>query len=293
MVTKKILLTIFICICGLALFGQTFSEQDLIQPDVATEINYEEGLIVFNFQLQEKHHITDLKYNFFKIEIKENEYFEIGNVFFPEGSDYKGEKVFVGDFMVKVYIKTLKAIKSPIEIGFSVSYQICQEEPYEVCFQPDSMAVSTKIEKQFKTFEIEDEVAGLGFLEKLKNMVMREFEKKSVMLFLLIFLAGFLTSFTPCVYPVIPIIMGYIGTRSKGSRAKGFYLSLFFVLGLATVYSILGVIAAMTGSLMGLSFQLKYRYLHRFLQKSNLIIRVKFWDPLLLGASPVSLQRHV
>ena len=57
--------------------------------------------------------------------------------------------------------------------------------------------------------------------------------------FLLVFVAGFLTSFTPCVYPMIPITIGYIAGASRG-RLSGFILSLFFVLGIAIVYSTLG-----------------------------------------------------
>lgn len=64
-------------------------------------------------------------------------------------------------------------------------------------------------------------------------------------------LFGFLSSLTPCVYPVIPITIAYIGSRASGKgRLSGFVLSLFFVLGLALVYSTLGVIS----SLLGVSF---------------------------------------
>lgn len=64
-------------------------------------------------------------------------------------------------------------------------------------------------------------------------------------------LFGFLSSLTPCVYPIIPITIAYIGSRASGkSRLSGFVLSLFFVLGLALVYSTLGVIS----SLLGVSF---------------------------------------
>jgi thiol:disulfide interchange protein len=97
--------------------------------------------------------------------------------------------------------------------------------------------------------------SGSGFFDKLLALLDRELEKRSVLLFLLVFGLGFLTSLTPCVYPVIPIVMGYIGTRSGAKKLKGLYLSAFFVLGLALVYSILGVIAATTGTMMGASFQ--------------------------------------
>jgi thiol:disulfide interchange protein DsbD len=65
------------------------------------------------------------------------------------------------------------------------------------------------------------------------------------------FLAGIVTSFTPCVYPLIPITVGFIGARGSTTKLRGFYLSLFYVLGLAIVYSLLGVVASLSGQLFG------------------------------------------
>ncbi len=70
-------------------------------------------------------------------------------------------------------------------------------------------------------------------------------------LLLLAFGAGFATSLTPCVYPMIPITIGIIGARSAGRRSKGFTLSLLYVLGIAFTYSSLGTTAAFTGALFG------------------------------------------
>ena len=69
--------------------------------------------------------------------------------------------------------------------------------------------------------------------------------------YIIVFLGGVLTSFTPCVYPMIPITIAYIGGRSGDSRMKGFSLSLFYVIGMALTYSALGAFAAMTGKLFG------------------------------------------
>ena len=77
---------------------------------------------------------------------------------------------------------------------------------------------------------------------------------KSLLAFLLVFIGGILTSFTPCVYPMIPITISYIGGQAKG-RLGGFVMSLFFVLGIAIMYSVLGVIAASTGALFGNAMQ--------------------------------------
>ena len=73
-----------------------------------------------------------------------------------------------------------------------------------------------------------------------------------LMAFVAAFLGGVLTSFTPCVYPMIPITAGYVGSRNLGgSKFKGFVLSLSYVLGMAITYSLLGLFAAATGKFFG------------------------------------------
>lgn len=67
----------------------------------------------------------------------------------------------------------------------------------------------------------------------------------------LVFGGGLLLNLTPCVYPMIPITVGYFGAQSEGRASKTFGLALLYVLGLALVYSTLGVFAAFTGTLFG------------------------------------------
>ncbi len=72
--------------------------------------------------------------------------------------------------------------------------------------------------------------------------------------FLFVFLAGILTSFTPCIFPMIPITLAILAKDSeKRTRAQNFLLSVFYVHGIALTYSILGVAAAKSGSLFGSS----------------------------------------
>jgi thioredoxin:protein disulfide reductase len=72
-----------------------------------------------------------------------------------------------------------------------------------------------------------------------------------------VFLAGVGVSLTPCVYPMIPITLSIIGARTAGQKAiLGFLHSFVFVLGIALVYSILGIIVARSDSrTMGFLFQ--------------------------------------
>ena len=68
---------------------------------------------------------------------------------------------------------------------------------------------------------------------------------------LAVYLGGVLISFTPCVYPVIPITIAYIGARGEGSKWRGFVLSLIYVAGMAVTYTLLGAVAALSGKLFG------------------------------------------
>lgn len=69
--------------------------------------------------------------------------------------------------------------------------------------------------------------------------------------FISAFLGGVLVSFSPCVYPLVPVTLGFIGVKSGSSWKRGLSLSLVYVLGLALTYSILGLVASFTGKLFG------------------------------------------
>jgi len=73
----------------------------------------------------------------------------------------------------------------------------------------------------------------------------------SVVALFAVFVAGVVTSFTPCVYPMIPVTVTYIGGAAGGSRRRAVLLSLFYAAGLAVVYAALGVVAAMLGRTFG------------------------------------------
>jgi cytochrome c-type biogenesis protein len=72
----------------------------------------------------------------------------------------------------------------------------------------------------------------------------------------LLFAAGVLTSLTPCIYPMIPITAAIVGGQSAGesravARWRPLLLSLTYSVGLALVYSALGLFAGLTGTLFG------------------------------------------
>ena len=80
----------------------------------------------------------------------------------------------------------------------------------------------------------------------------------SILGYLLVFLGGIVTSIGPCNVAMIPLIVGYVGGSHELPRRKAFSISLFFTLGLAITFMLLGVIAALIGGLMGGSTRLWY-----------------------------------
>ncbi len=69
--------------------------------------------------------------------------------------------------------------------------------------------------------------------------------------FAILFVAGILTSLTPCVYPLIPITVSVFGARQAERRARSMALSATYVMGIAAMYSALGLFAALSGKAFG------------------------------------------
>ncbi len=70
------------------------------------------------------------------------------------------------------------------------------------------------------------------------------------------FLAGILLAFTPCVFPMVPILSGIIaGQGERMTTARAFWLSLVYVLAMAATYTVAGVLAGLFGQNLQALFQ--------------------------------------
>jgi len=87
--------------------------------------------------------------------------------------------------------------------------------------------------------------------QALQQVLEAQLQARSVWAVAVVFAAGVLTSFTPCVYPMIPVTVTFIGGAAAGNRWRAFSLSGVYVLGLAVVYSSLGIAAALLGKKFG------------------------------------------
>ncbi len=159
-------------------------------------------------------------------------------------------------------------IEAPIDfdpqikkLSFNLQSQICSEK---VCYLPTKHKVEIPIR-----FVAADEVnqiiestvitegsqRDLTLLNRLENALAENIWYA----FIIAFIAGILTSFTPCIFPMIPITISVLGhDAEKNSRIQNFARSLLYVLGIACTYSFLGVLAALTGNLFGNALSNKY-----------------------------------
>jgi thiol:disulfide interchange protein DsbD len=80
-------------------------------------------------------------------------------------------------------------------------------------------------------------------------------ERGLLLVFVFIFIGGLALNLTPCIYPLIPITISYFGGQAGGKTSRTLLLAFLYVLGMSITYSILGTVAAMTGSLFGAALQ--------------------------------------
>ncbi|MCB0420409.1 MAG: protein-disulfide reductase DsbD [Bdellovibrionales bacterium] len=135
-------------------------------------------------------------------------------------------------------------------LQLQLRYQACTDE---YCLFPKKLPIEIPIKVVANEGDSHLAVAAADSGPALGLPIEVDFQSGNwVWIFLVVFFAGFLTSFTPCIFPMIPITLTVLGARgSDQSHLQGFIRSLSYVFGIAMTYSILGLIAASTGSLFG------------------------------------------
>ncbi len=173
---------------------------------------------------------------------------------------YEGKVIFGG--IVKVPANIDLGIYT---IKIMLDYQACNNQS---CMPPSSA------ESEF-TIEIVDNKTSVqeinsGIFSKLDlsytqakvvessddSSIANTLEHSGLLLSLIfVFLGGLALNLTPCVYPLIPITIGYFGGQSEGRTSKLFMLGVFYVLGMALTYSVVGVVTSLSGAIFGTLLQ--------------------------------------
>ncbi|MEM7054029.1 MAG: protein-disulfide reductase DsbD [Pseudomonadota bacterium] len=190
---------------------------------------------------------------------------------FPEAVPKTDE--FFGDTRVyydQVEIPVLLArTAGPAQIvSVLARFQGCQEDgicypPMERVIEVDLPAAERVIEREtgasvdIAVASTDEANAGSEVVtETEQGRLASALEGRPLLAMLMFFVAGMLLAFTPCVFPMVPILSGLIaGDAENMTTMRAFRLSIVYVLAMAVVYTAFGVIAALLGQNLQAVFQ--------------------------------------
>ncbi len=194
--------------------------------------------------------------------------FRLEKVIYPPAQNIKLSfsetplSVWEGDIYIGGLVKTSKTL-SPGKylLIANLEYQSCNNK---TCLAPVILQDTINVEvvnKNSAAAEINQDIfskinlnysATQTVASANDNSITNVLEHSGLLLSLLfIFIGGLALNLTPCVYPLIPITIGFFGGQSEGSTRKLFMMGLFFVIGMALTYSVVGVVTALSGAVFG------------------------------------------
>ena len=204
--------------------------------------------------------------------------FRLFKIKYPNSEDRKlafSDKplsVFEKEFYIGALVMSPAKLKpGTYKLAVTFDYQSCNDK---TCLPPNSVSDTLTIEvagKRTAVKEINQDVfknIDLAYTSYVytknkagsdDNSISSRLESSGLILSLIfVFIGGLALNLTPCVYPLIPITIGYFGGQSEGKTSRLVIMGVLFVLGLAITYSIIGVITALSGSIFGSLLQNTY-----------------------------------
>jgi len=178
----------------------------------------------------------------------------LGTPVFPKGKEHNDENFG----KVEVFYKNV-AIRLPVErnasgelpLKLNVTSQGCADAG--VCYPPQMQTVAVTLPDPASAPAAAPVAVDADESGKIAGTLRHAGFWANLAFF---FIAGLGLSLTPCVLPMIPILSGIIaGQGHKASHARGFALSLAYVLGMALTYAAAGIAAGMTGTLLSAALQ--------------------------------------
>ncbi len=136
-------------------------------------------------------------------------------------------------------------------VVINASYQGCSEKG--LCYPPIEKTLTVDLAQAISNAPAPAAVAPESDNARIANVL----KQGSFWLVITFFFgAGLLLAFTPCVFPMIPILSGIIvGRGHKITHMHAFILSLTYVMGMALTYAIAGIAAGLSGELISNALQ--------------------------------------
>lgn len=136
-----------------------------------------------------------------------------------------------GRFEIVTEVYSVKEIKAS-DYPLTLQYQACSEE---YCLFPQDFNFKVAL-----------------FIKNSSYNLNRLMSESLLLAMIFVFFAGFLTSFTPCIFPMIPLTLAVLVPRGQTLNfSTKLIRSLSYVFGIAVTYSVFGLIAASTGQMFG------------------------------------------
>ena len=167
----------------------------------------------------------------------------IENIKFPDATikndEFFGE-VSVYNIPLEIQIELNNIQKDYVLV--TIKHQGCWEGG--VCYPPQVDRLEVSLEGSKKAPIPSNEKVTID-----ENIVSEKFQQGGLALFIAAFLAGLALSWTPCVYPMVPILSGIIiGQKEKPSNLNALLMSITFVLSMSVAYGLIGASAGYFGA---------------------------------------------
>ena len=170
--------------------------------------------------------------------------------------NFLGESVQIYRHHVEIDIPFQRHDSTVDKLNLEITYQGCAENG--VCYMPDRKTVLLELpQNSFANWQMVSLWNSLTTLSsQQENIAARFNDHPASLIFFSFFGFGLLLAFTPCVFPMIPILSGIIvGQGAHITTFRAFSLSLCYVLASACAYALLGVLAGLFGENLQIFFQ--------------------------------------
>ncbi len=217
--------------------------------------------ILARWQIAEGYYLYGNKFHF---TVTDGEGVTVGEARLPPGKRKNDE--FFGEMEVYYHnaeatIPLIRTRPEAVGITFQAEYQGCSET-LGVCYPPMSKTVRLELPATTRTGAASAPSAAvtppaspppLSEQDSLANSIATG---STILIVVTFFGLGLLLAFTPCVFPMIPILSGIIiGQGENITTRRAFMISLVYVLAMALTYTFAGIIAGLFGENLQATFQ--------------------------------------
>jgi len=229
------------------------NEDEFLKVDQAFMFNFNQkgSDLMVSFDIEEGYYIYKGKFKF----APENA--EMKEPALPKGLHHEDEFFGVQEVYRHQVVIPLKFSQISEGGSIAITYQGCADKG--LCYPPEKKVIQlTAVDVAGIAAAANSGAANDGTAnESEQNKLAKMLAADNLMLTLAaFFVGGLLLSFTPCVFPMYPILTGIIvGQGDKLSNKKAFTLSFSYVQGMAITYTILGIVVALAGAQFQAMFQ--------------------------------------